>query len=590
MFLEKFNSLVVLFQTFEIFLLKPGQYLFKVFGLSRKYSENNLFTNICFYLINCANVASKAERIVHPPFPIINSSYGINIVSSQLIALPLSHAGPIVDCDEHGQVSITFKVVSKESDIHFAHDLLDSSLNSRNQAKILPSCIVHSIYKRFGEKEMSLFLQVPQPGNFALALYSNYKNPSSNAFSPFLFYLISTRNLRQVPNIILPPVPNCKIGVLQPGFDNLSLTIKSCYPANRCSWETGIFNTDVSGECIVIFSHPNFITVIAELSTAKCDDLSSYATVETTGRISAITVRPPVQINKSNNLFCLKVYAAELDRTRSLPSVYVAFIFAQGEDGASDPLPQSSLRSWGPAGAMFFKNGLKTITYHNSSSCLSKAISESEVDLHGPTRTYGGGEDFILQLDMDAPIRIQAKLQGTGKDCDGNYESFVFLEKADTASAFIRVRFVKSGTFSLIVYGSVMDDASGQLSPLVYTLVKVTSFSTCTLPFPVTFNVWGSSARHLYSPLQLELNKNQETALKIFLANYKKTDSGWQSVPYSDVVALVDEKNPIPLSSSSNCEYEWKFLPGCGEKVISVLAKLEEDSKSLTYVMQFKID
>ena len=495
-----------------------------------------------------------------------------------MIAQAVSHLGPIVDCDENGEAKVVISVVSKDKDIAFTHDLFDTSIPPQP----LPH---HAVQSHNGQSNQITFIaRTPKPGNYALALYSNVDDTSSSGFSPFCYYLVTSKK-QKAENSKFPPIPNKTVGFLQP-FMDLSLNVKSCYPSDKCDLKNGILGTDDEGECCIVLSHSQLLTVIVELS----DDQSvfnEHTCIETTGTLTSITVRPPA--SHLGMAYCLKIYAAELDQSKNLPSVFVGLIFSHVKQNDIPPFPQCPLKTWGPAGPTFVKNGVKRVRYRNSKAALRSKYDNPELDLYAPRRIYSGGDDFILELEMTEPLQLKVKVHDVEGGGDDSVNQSVLLEKPNISSAAVRVRFANPGTFSLVAYGSSQSDQSGQLSPLVYTLVHVTSPSSNTQPFPVVYGIWGSSACQLYYPLSQNLSKEEEVSIKIFLGQFQKQASEWSIVPYPEVMAVADGSRPVDLEVSSENMFEWKYFPGLGEQILGILVKPQENSDSMTYALQFKI-
>ena len=555
---------------FEVLLPAPGEYILKIFAVSNKYSEKDTYTNICLYQINCSEITTTPTITPKPPFPAVNMFYGISALNAQLVARPISHPGAVVDCNENGEACVVINAVAK--DISFSHDLLDTSI----PARLLQNYVLYSRE----DDTVTFTVRTPKRGNYALALYSNVDDTSSNKLTPFCYYLVTSSKQNQEVGGF-PSVPNKLVGCIQPSFDALSLDNILCHPADGNNWKSGILHTDCDAECCIVFSHSKPLTIIAELMSAEIDH-SDYTSVETNGRTTAVTIRAPVQDPCS-----LKIYAAELSQAMNLPSVYVAIVFSKPQHATLSPLPQCSIRTWGPAGITAVKYGLTGLNFRNSVSALQKC-NVSDFVHSGPTRIYNGGGDFELDLILTEPLQLKAKLQNLDGNPE-NLENFVFLSKADLNSATVRIRFSNTGSFLLVVYGCAIDDTSGQLSPLAYSLVHVRALSDCTSLFPVAFSVWGASARQLFSPLDQVLQRNREVVVKAFLAKYQRSDDGWVTDNYPEVMAVVDGSSPVTTMCVEGSEYEWKYVAGPGENVFGILVKSEEDSDAMTYALQFKV-
>ncbi|XP_076823906.1 uncharacterized protein LOC143469916 isoform X2 [Clavelina lepadiformis] len=579
-------------EVFEFFLPAAGQYLFKIFGLSKKYSDENTFTNVCLYQINCQSVKQiRNNSLIQPPLPIANGQYGPYLGDVGLLAVSMSHPGPVVECDQKGEAKVVFTLTESWKNASFTQELCDVKHGSTSA---LNGWVLHALNQKGNSKEVIFHIKAPTNGNYLLTLYHNWDQfaEAKNTFSAFCQYLVVSRmQVDSNKGNPFPEIPNGRLGSIQPDFNNANLELVSGSPLLG-EWRSGIMKTDAHGECRLLFKHQEPLTFVANLTSSNStSSLDEYCAVETTGSYTAITVRAPVQLCGQVS-FALRIYAALLDQTQNIPSVFTALVIPASVHPVK-PLPQAPTRSWGPSGLRFYSHGIQNVRFQNSSSELvTFKTLPKDVQASAPCRIYQGGDDFEMVMSTTRPLQFKAKLiplDDNAKKGENSSEDFVFFGNADAYSTCLQLRFAHDGLYSLVVYGSELDDTSGQLVPLMYVLVDATAISTCTIPFPKAFGVWTSSAHTLFSPNSIEILRNKENFIKVYLGRFQKPSSSeveWSVVPFQEV-ALFNGTQRLPPVSPSPGLYEWNYVPGPGETIVGVIVKSDENS--MTFSMQFKV-
>ena len=561
----------------------PGKYMLNIYSTSNTYNTRQTFSNICEYQINCQVIRPLSKTFLRPPFPVIDSFYGISVPNYQLVARPVSHRGAVVECNENGEAKIVMKVAKNDGYVSFSHTLYEASAVP---AKSLPKgWVIHSFEETSSQTNVVFVLRTPKPGNYALALYSNANDTSSNTLVQFGYYLVISQKQTK-KNTKFPDVANGLVGRIQPRFDSLHLDVASIQPNTKNnSWKSGILHTDMTGELTIVFKHSEPLLLSTKLSSSIQDDHFEYVSAETTGKVTAITIHPP-----NNDICCLHVYAAPIDHTESLPSVFVAMIHPNYsyQKTKISKLPQCPIAMWGPSWKNFIENGVKRVLFQKSRSTFQGICQHPELDKSGPTRIYNGGADFEIDLELQWPLKLKAQLQNLNSKSE-NLDKFVLLEKADINSATIRVRFPSKGIFSLALFGSANDDSSGNLFPLLHCLINSKAHSLSTSPFPTNYTIWGESAHQLYGPLSRSIMRNREVYIKVFLAKYQKSKTGWSTVPFPEVSALVDGNSQVARFARTGCVYEWKYFAGPGEKELGILVKPDAEDSKRTYALKFEI-
>ena len=553
----------------------------KILAVSKTYNDTDKYRIVCQYQINCSEIKFPPTSHVHPPFPAIDSFYGISVLNYQLIARPVSHHGAVVECNENGEAKIVMKVAKNDRNVSFSHTLYDASAVP---AKSLPKgWVIHSFEEISSQTNVVFLLRTPKPGNYALALCSNNERDYlSNNFSPFCHYLVISRKQTKT-NEKFPDVANGLVGCIQPHFESLGLDIISVHPQTKNNWKAGILHTDMTGELIIVFKHSEPLWFLANLSSSSESHHREYVSVETTGKVTAITIRPPV-----HESYCLQVFATSLSQGENMLTVFVAITGLNSliplKKKASS-LPQSLNEAWGPSWNNFIENGVKSVTFRNSTS-IGK-YQHSELNRSGPRRIYNGGDDFKMDFELSWPLKLKAKLQKLN-DNSTNLEHFVFLEKADLNSATIRVRFPCEGFFSLVVFGTATNGFNRRPSLLFQCLINAKTHSNKTSPFPTACSIWEASAHQLLCPFVQSIPLNKKVHIKVFLAKYHNSKTGWSTVSYPEVYAFIDGGDRVTASATTGCVYEWKYVARRGEKEFQILIKTDENSSSMC-VLKFEI-
>ena len=294
------------------------------------------------YQINCAEIKNQPETLIVPPIPVVSLFYGPNVANFQVLARPISHTGPVVECNDKGEAKVTMLITHSDPKISFATDLLDKSGNA------LSNQVLQSYESTPHGVDITFIVRVPENGNYALALYSNEQDTSSNTFVPFCYYLVHSKaqneNLGKFPSI-----PNDIVGVILPNFHDLSLIFKHTYPTADSDVKRGFLKTDEEGEIILVFNHEQPLTILSDFhSSTQSVSFNQYTSVQTIGLTTAVQVRTPSKECGNASPFVLKVYAAEISNTQQIPSMYVAIVYPFSADIKVDPFPQSPTKSWGP--------------------------------------------------------------------------------------------------------------------------------------------------------------------------------------------------------------------------------------------------
>ena len=561
--------------------------------MSKHYTNENVFVNVCIYQLNCDSISSLPKTKIIPPIPVINLFYGPNVAYSHLIARPVSHTGPIVECTTRGEAKVALHVTCTDSRIAFTQDLFDASGSSEP----LPRRVLRSYERTANGLEISFHVRVPKNGNYALALYSNLDNIGTGSFVPFCYYLVSSKVQTDAIDDF-PAVPNDIIGPIYPSFEELFLNFKSGVPSKMSEWKNGMVKTDEVGEAILILGHKRPLTVLTEFHcSVETASLNSFSCVASTGLMTCIIVRIPSK-EYANVPFLLKIYASGILHSQQIPSVYVAIILPHGNTSHMEPANQflqSPSRCWGPAGSNYEKCQITDVTFLHSTSHMKSKCPSQDFVASDPVRSYKGGEDFECTLHHDAPLQLKSRLQQVApRSQEQQFDQHVCHYKADAKSSSIKIRIPNAGSFVLSIYGSLVEELSGQLAPVLHCAILATKPSSTVTPFPTSFGLWSSSARHLFSPLYPTIPRNKETIVSVFLAKFRKSmrksDREWEVVSYPEVLFVADGTTPVRAKTSANNHFEWRYVPGPADKVVGVLIKPEEESQSMAYALQFQIE
>nr|XP_026693620.1 hillarin [Ciona intestinalis]XP_026693621.1 hillarin [Ciona intestinalis] len=543
----------------EAYVPTPGTFLLKIFGLSKKYSEDNLFTNCCLYQINC-DVVKRGNYDVTPPFPKVTSYYGPGLLSQQCGIETLSHNGPIVDCDVSGVAEVVVRLPSN-GDVTFTQDLHDAT-----SANPLPDHSFHSIHVNGGWCEVTFLALPPSNGCYTLTLYISTNNDGK--YSSFCHYLVNSKVAR---GEVFPAVPNCRVGDIGASLVGMKL-VSSC-PADIKDVTSGFVSNLIHGDLTITFNHAEPLLIIANLSTTN--DETSEVLIETSGFSSTLVVRPPIKWNQ--NFVLLKVYAARIDKTQNIPSVFNVLMKFEKDSITPTPLHHPPTHIWGP-NPMFHQLGVKAVTYDNTSPYLPT------YPLNSPRRLYNGGKDMTINLTLVQPLQLRSKLMklnGNPQPC----EDMSFVRTSQQSNAHICTRFSEPGDYSLVVYGANMADDGQQLSPILYTFISATTSSSCIQAYPSSQGMWVRSVCHLTSPMVGTIMRGEEHPVCFKIG-------GWRDgvvMSYPVVMMLVDGQHEVEPDVHNDIEYEYKYHPSPADKVVGIVVKVDETSQSMSYVLQFKI-
>ena len=509
-----------------------------------------------------------------------------------MIARPISHPGPIVECTSKGEAKVVMNITAADSNVAIAHDLFNASVSQ----KAVRHRVIQSYEKTALGIELTLHIRVPQNGNYALAIYSNIENIGSGTFQPFCYYLVSSKDQCDVMDSF-PVVPNDVIGAIYPAFSELSLTIEGCLPSKMIDWKHGMVKTDDDGEVMLFLGHEKPLTVLADFSsTADSQSLNKFLCVSTIGKTTCIVARTS---SKDYGIvpYLIKVYAADVGVTQQIPSVYTVIVIPHSANITAEEFFESPSRAWGPIGTNYFKHDITGISFLHSISHIKSKCPLPDFISSDCVRVYKGGDDFEFTLNHVHPLQLKTTLQQidqTNATAEQQpLDNLMCMYKADAKSSSLKIRVPQTGTYTLSVFGSHVDNASGQLSPLIYISIIANKSSSETSPFPTAFGVWAASARLLHQPFSSSLLRNKENTVKLYLAKfekpYKKSEE-WKIVPYPAVAFVADGTVQIQPKSVIDDVYEWKYAPGPAEKVAGILVKADPTSKSMAYALQFQIE
>jgi len=571
-------------QVFEIFLPRPERYLLKVFGLSTKFSLDNHFTNLCTYQINCARV-KESNRLLKPPFPLIDSSYGPNPRMREIGVKPVTHAGPFAECDERGEVAIVMLAKRNPDDFSFSRELRDTDSVMYN------GHVIHTIVDAEMESRLILYVRAPRNGNFSLTLYSSAHATDDEVLKAFCHYLICSRKLSEdAATDPYPEVKGGRLGPVQPCYNDLEISIHS-YSPSSCEGAHWL-KSSALGEYSITFRHNHPLLWSASLmsSSAAYDD---FVMLRTDGNFSTVAVRTPTNI-VDRMVLLVKVYAAPLGQFEQVPAVFIAFVTCRKSKQTLYPWPQSPTRMWGPVWEKY--NDLSITSVRFSTPASTSASPEHEEKLRSPYRKYAGSGDYHMELEHKRPFQIKPKLIGLNEygARPVDRDAYAIVCKATLTSSTLRLRFPDTGYYRLILFGEAQEDQSGQLAPFYYALFHVKKPAARKSQFPMQFALWTTSRIELHSPLNHVLKRGEKILFKLTLGSFSKRASGQYDVrPYPNVMLLVNEATPLESTlnaAQSPCEYEWIYKPAERDTKIGIVIQEDASQQSLSYILLFEVD
>lgn len=150
----------------------------------------------------------------------------------------------------------------------------------------------------------------------------------------------------------------------------------------------------------------------------------------------------------------------------------------------------------------------------------------------------------------------------------------------------VRLSFPKAGYYNFVLFGS-LDSSASQLSPLYFMLIKANGATTGS-PMPRSFPWWTSNICELRSPVTKYLKRNVVNNISVCFSQWV---DGQVPKSFPKVLLLTDQSRPVNPNREdiSAFSYEWEYVPGPGEKMLSVVAQRDPQDSSLNYVLQFDI-
>ncbi|XP_039257624.2 uncharacterized protein LOC120334225 [Styela clava] len=590
------------FQVFQVHCPAVGEYILKIFGMSKKFSDEEVFTNIALYQINCPKLKSKGKHTpkdptnvlpseISAPFPEVNMPWGPPTGPRALAVSPMSHGGPIITCDKNGEATLVMQILRGEN-LCFLQQLYEADGRVDTTKQALQDNAVHlTTMTRSQHRAVVFCIRTPHSGNFSLNLYLNTE--SEGNFTGFCNYLVvsPSQSKQAVPFPIVPNGdlgPNAKIcrdlGIFPRAFNKYVTHNAGKFLSDFGeSW----IQTNEENMALITFTHSEPMVFLADLSgTGRCAgaDLSRNILIEDTGKKVRIIIHPP-KFDHDSPECALKVFAAPATQKTGIPVVYTAFV----QNASKEPklLPQSPTKRWGP-GTNNLDAEFSVVSILNSEPSWTVDCEDDGKD-PTPCQMYKGGKDIVFQFALKRPLILKpvfSIIQQNGSFTEVG-DGFSLISKMDHLSVTLSIRIPKAGDYCLSLFGGDSSGQSVQLLPLYYSLLSATASSECTSQFPRSFPIWNSSISHLHSPSSKDLQRNNVNKISVSISERLDTTSR----PYTKVMLLTDKSQAVsPSRTDANINlYEWEYVPGPGEKIVSLVVQKTAQDSSLTYALQFDV-
>ena len=548
-----------------MFLPETGSYLLKIFGRSKRFSEDeDTVTSVCLFQINWFETSKcgslKLSRFI-PPFPQSSSYYGLLVDSYEIGIRKWEPNNAIVECNSNGEAEVRI-LVENHPYIEFSHELQTHDgliLNSR--------CLQFSRSIRWNPTKENLLsviytLRLPRNGNYSFTLFEN-RTKESNSLKAFFNFLIIARSITND----IGPFPSLKSGLTTKlglrSTNNFLINLKQVYPKQIN--KTGIYHSNDQGEVVFVFNHSKELKIATEMDNSKMSCIVSVLKHQT---ILAI------RVNTVGEYF-FKMFASAVTGENNLPLVFSCLVKTVQLTGVSQPYPNSPT-NWG---LQVNSSINEKVTLCDSKNCVSfiNSCFNLQLDENQPVLLYNGGKDIELKFSSNRTLAYQATLKQLNEDSEAN--QFLFVSNASLNECSVIIRIPKADAYHLNLFISKKIEER----PLIVfsILIYATNISFNVQPFPICFPLWHISPHHLYSALQKNLHSLEENKIKLFLGQYLQIADQIIIEPYYKVIFAIDKQQLVLPTKCKDCIYEWNYFPAAIENEASIYVQKDKNSGSV---------
>lgn len=566
--------------------------------MSKKYSDNGIFTNVCLYQINCPKLTTtkfspknlKDIKVseIYAPFPVVNMPWGPPANPDLIRVIPVSHSSPVISCDEEGEATVLMETIGENDSLFFLAQLASVGSGAINNA--LSNRVVHfKTVTTEGRRLVVFRMRTPVTGTYSLTLYqrSSDGQQQESEFTGFCNYLVVS-HAQSKPAPPYPPVPNGTLGPVEYYCQQLGISPvvsgKLTQKLAGVSYDSASawIEPDKNGEAFVSFDNLQPMNVLVDMQgTDPTADVPNRVIIQNLHKKTIIAVRPPERTENGKE-YVVKIYASPLIVTSGIPTVFHCIVSASKKMATQFPAVKNVGRT----------NHVEALDFSRSKYSNSEPMFSHDFGMENtnpsPCRIYKGGDDFILTFAKKDVVNFVINL--VEMETSSQEENQALISGNSLSVVTLRIRIPKPGNYLTTVFAAHLGEQS--LLPVHSVWIKATSASVCNEKYPQAFSgIWPTNFVELFYPLSKNLKRNSVNKIKIALAMLSKNDSGLICLPFPNVMMLTDQSAPVyPNKHDKETHiFEWEYLPGPGEQNLSLVAQASSESQSLSYVLKFDV-
>lgn len=535
--------------------------------------------------MNVKNPADIKPCELIAPFPQAHKPWGPPGLHGDVHILAVSHTGPIISCDKGGEASLVLKIIGAKPPKFLQQMYMADGKRNDEKNVISNRVLSFTTTAPNGDTLVVFRMRTPGKGIYSLNLFA--QTESDESYNGFCNYLV----VSQAHTEMLPEYPDIPNGVLGESKDictQLDISPVSTPPLSITevqNYAVGTGNAWINGEndAYVSFDHSQPIVTIAQLDGADNVDLSESVLVQDTGRKTLVVIRPPKKTRTMLEVGA-KIFVALANQSNNIPVILQAIVTCRKGDSAK--LPQSPVKRWGPDKSAA-DYGLSLRCVSNTSPLFNASFSHEEYD-PSPCRLFTSGDYIVAKYALKQPLKLRpllSLLDQSGASQQLGDENAFTLENTENEYA-VSISIPSPGNYNFTLLGSSGTEFAGYY-PLYFMLIQANA-ATSGPSMPRPHPLWMTNMCQLRYPRSKNLKRNTVNKVSVKLA--RRTESQ-DLQPFPKVVLLTDQSQAVhpnrvdPISFS----YEWDYVPGPGEKVLSLVAQQDETENSYSYVLQFEV-